>query len=77
MTNDPCADREQQFRNRHNKTLSIQGIKYGFVSWYVLRAKSFIKAFTNRRLADPGPDDITAYLITIDREGTMKPWQFR
>jgi integron integrase len=77
MTDDVRAARERQFWDRYSKTAIKQGIKPDFVHWHTLRAKSFIKAFPGRRLADLDADDIAVYLLEAGREGSMKPWQFR
>lgn len=77
MADDPHAARERRFWNRYSKIIIKQGIKPDFVHRHVLCTKTFIKAFPGKRLAELGPDDITAYLLETGREGTMKPWQFR
>jgi hypothetical protein len=77
MDEDQRTACERRFWDRYANTIIQQGIKPPFVRWHVLRAKSFIKAFPGRRLADLGPDDITAYLSQAGRQGAVKPWQFR
>ncbi len=77
MADDFRAARERQFWDHYSKAALKQGIKPDFARWHVLRAKSFIKAFPGRRLADLGTDEIAAYFLKAGREGTMKPWQFR
>jgi hypothetical protein len=77
MDDDQRAARERRFWARYTNTIIRQGIKPSLVHWHVLRAKSFIKAFPDRRLADLGPDDVVAYLTQADRQRAVEPWQFR
>lgn len=77
MTQDLRAARERQFWDRYTKTLHNQGVKPPFDQWHVRRAESFIQAFPDRRLGELGPEDVTAYLTRMGREGSLKPWQFR
>lgn len=77
MDDDQRTARERRFWARYTNAIIHQGIKPSLVRWHVLRAKSFIKAFPGRRLADLGPDDVAAYLTQAGRQPAMEPWQFR
>lgn len=71
------ADRERRFWDRYIQLLNNQGIKHPFDRWHVRRAEEFIRAFPDRKLAEIGADEVSAYLTETGSKGDLKPWQFR
>lgn len=52
------------------------GVKPATVRWHVRRAEEYIKAHSERRLAEHTVQEITAYLQEKGRNGQLKDWQF-
>ncbi len=54
-----------------------QGVNAKFREWDIIRAKQYIMAFSDKRLADHTADEVTNYLEKVGRVGGLKDWQFR
>ncbi len=64
------------FWQRFTKLIIQQGVKEKFRKWYIIRAKQYIEAFPDKRLATHTADDVTGYLENVGRVGGLKDWQF-
>ena len=51
--------------------------KCDYRQWYIIRAKQYIEAFPDKRLATHTADEVTGYLENVGRVGGLKDWQFR
>ena len=68
---------EERFWTKFIAKLSEKGIKNNKVlRWHVLRAKQYIKAFPNKRLAEHTVEDVNRYLQDAGRKGGINDWQF-
>ncbi len=70
-------ERERRFWDGYLKLLHKQGVKPPADRWHVVRAEGFIRAFPGRRLAELTPDEVSAYLESMGRNGTLEDWQYR
>lgn len=71
------TDAIERFWDKYIKYISDQGVKQSIARWYVIRAEQYIKAFSNKRLADHKPGDVNNYLKEQGRSGRINDWQFR
>ncbi len=76
-TNSTSQDKTASFWGKYIKYIHNQGINSPFDRWYVVRAEQYIRAFSDRRLAEHTPDDVNGYLTRLGRKDGMKDWQFR
>ena len=61
------------FWDRFTKHIIKQGIKEKFRKWYIIRAKQYIEAFPDKRLATHTADEVTGYLKNVGRVGDLNP----
>ena len=61
-----------QFVERAKKS----GVKEAAMRWHILRAEQYLKAFSDKRLAEHSTEDVTGYLETVGRIDRITDWQF-
>ncbi|MCF6354590.1 MAG: hypothetical protein L3J26_05720 [Candidatus Polarisedimenticolaceae bacterium] len=64
------------FWDRFVAALLKQGIKENEARCCVEHAEQYIGAFPGKRLADHSVDDVTGYLESIGRDGSLTDWKF-
>ena len=65
------------FWDRYVAHIRAKGVPSTAVRWYVIRAKHYLQAFLQKRLADHTPQDVTTYLEKLGRIGSIADWQYR
>jgi hypothetical protein len=66
-----------QFWDKYIGIVHMKGIKEPFDRWFVIRARQYIEAFPDKRLALHTVDDLTGYLDMLGRKQSWQAWQFR
>ncbi|MBN4073551.1 phage integrase N-terminal SAM-like domain-containing protein [Mariprofundus ferrooxydans] len=66
-----------QFWNKYITIIHAKGINEPFDRWFVIRARHYIEAFPDKRLALHTSDDLSGYLNMLGRNGSWQGWQFR
>jgi integron integrase len=88
QNHNPSPDRRQtdtpereaaiaRFWDKYIDMIHKKGIKEPFDRWFVIRARQYIEAFQDKRLALHSADDLTGYLETLGRNSSWQAWQFR
>ena len=67
----------RRFWDKYIQYIIDQGVKESSTRWYVIRVEQYIKAFSEKRLADHRPEDVAIYFKEQGRQGKIKDWQFR
>ncbi len=66
-----------RFWNQYITVIHDKGIKEPFDRWFVIRARHYIEAFPDKRLAQHSEADLRGYLEMLGRKGSWLGWQFR
>jgi len=66
-----------RFWNQYIAAIHDKGIKEPFDRWFVIRARHYIEAFPDKRLALHSDADLSEYLDMLGRKGEWKGWQFK
>ncbi len=66
-----------KFWDKYIDIIHKKGIKEPFDRWFVIRARQYIEAFPDKRLALHSTDDLTEYLEILGRNSSWQAWQFR
>jgi len=66
-----------RFWNQYIAAIHDKGIKEPFDRWFVIRARHYIEAFPDKRLAQHSETDLRGYLEMLGRKGKWKGWQFK
>jgi hypothetical protein len=79
MTNNLSSQEEKirSFWDRYVRRVHESGVQPPFDRWMVRRAEQYIAAHPDRRLSEPTPADVDAYLAELGRQPGLKGWQFR
>jgi len=73
-------EREAAIAHFWDKYIAIihkKGIKEPFDRWFVIRARQYIEAFPDKRLALHTEADLSGYLDMLGRKQVWQAWQFR
>ncbi len=66
-----------KFWDKYIDIIHKKGIKEPFDRWFVIRARQYIEAFPDKRLALHSTDDLTEYLEILGRNSSWQAWQFQ
>jgi len=66
-----------RFWDKYIAIIHEKGIKEPFDRWFVIRARHYIEAFPDKRLALHTSDDLNDYLNVLGRNGSWQGWQLR
>jgi len=66
-----------RFWNQYITVIHDKGIKEPFDRWFVIRARHYIEAFPDKRLARHQEADLREYLDMLGRKGSWQAWQFK
>jgi hypothetical protein len=66
-----------RFWNEYIAVIHDKRIKEPFDRWFVIRARHYIEAFPDKRLALHSEADLRGYLDMLGRKGSWKGWQFK
>ncbi len=71
------TDATERFWDNHLKYISNKGVNPQVARWYVIRAEQYIKAFSDKRLTEHGPEDVVRHFEQQGRLDRIADWQFR
>jgi integron integrase len=66
----------QRFWDKYITLLGKQGIKPAQHRWYVRRVEQYISHYSDQKLANHTPEQVSSYLHRLGRERSLEDWQF-